>query len=153
MANNATSVSKKLLKVFWIMITAALIFLSIGVFIHRSGISVEPPFGSAWSWGLALLILSVSCGIALPILMRTIFHEQAIKRRKVDFERFTSFQIYLIIVSLSAAFFACLAYLFLVPKFHLYASVLAGLYGVYSSIPSEKKIAGEMKYYGLDKAE
>ena len=150
MLEKATLLAGKLVRVFWMMIGPALIFLASDVFLHRTGVRITPP-GNLRYWGLTLLILSVTSGIALPILMRTLFHSRAVKTKKVEHGQYRRFQEHLIMLGLSACYFACLAYLFLVSKLYLYGSVFAGLYGVYSSIPSRAKLAGEMRYYGLEK--
>ena len=140
---------KKMRLVFCILCGAETLFFIFIFFLHRQEISVTPPFLSLWTWGFVLLVLSVTFGVALPILMRTLFHSQAARDKKVEFWRYEMLQLSLIIISLLGAFFACFAYLFLVPEFHLGASVLAGLYGIYSAIPNRRKITAELNYYGL----
>ena len=140
---------KKMTRVFSILCGPAALFFIIIFFLHRQEIAVTPPFWSRWTWGVVLLVLSVTFGIALPILMRTLFHSRTVRDKKVEFWRYEKLQVNLIIISVLGAFFACFAYLFLVAKFHLGASVLAGLYGIYSAIPVRRKVAADMKYYGL----
>jgi hypothetical protein len=129
-----------------------LIFLSI-FFLHQSKISVNPPWFTLRVWGIIILVLSVSFGVAVPVLIRTYFHSKAVKSKNADFDNFSKLHCRLILVSLSGSFFACFAYLFIVPEFHLGASVLAGLYGIYSAIPVRKKLKAELNYYGLKDVE
>lgn len=144
---------KKMTRAFSILCGAAALFFIIIFFLHRQEIAVTPPFWSPWTWGVVLMVLSVAFGVALPILIRTLFHSRAVRNKRVEFWRYEKLQINLIIISVLGAFFACFAYLFLVAKFHLGASVLAGLYGIYSAIPVRRKLAADMKYYGLKDVE
>ena len=111
--------------------------------------TVTPPLFSVRAWGILTLILSVLFGVALPILMRTYYHEYRFRKRKADHSSYRKLQINLVIVSTLGAYVALVAYLFSVPKLHLGASVIAGIYGVYSSIPSKGKHKADMNYYGL----
>jgi len=139
---------KKLIRYFVLMILPVIILFTLSYFAHQQNIRITPP-GNLQAWGVLLLILAVSLSMALPILMRTIFHDRSARRGGVDFWSYERFQLRQMAVAISGAVFAGLAYLFLVPKFHLYATVLAGLYGIYSVLPSRKKISGEMKYYKI----
>jgi uncharacterized membrane protein YesL len=142
---------KKMQILFWIMTGAAFIFFLINILIHyQLKLSVSPPFGSLKIWGLCLFIISVITGIALPVLLRTFFHSRAHKKKSARFPDFVILQQRIIIISLLSTLPANIAYLYLVPKLYLYGSVIAALYGIYSSLPSRKKITGELKYYGLD---
>ena len=140
---------RKLIRYFVLMILPAVMLLALSYFVHQRDVEIMLP-GSIQLWGVLFLVLAVSLGVALPILMRTLFHDRSARRGGVDFRRYERFQILQMAVAVSGTLFAALAYLFLVPKFHLYASVLAGLYGIYSVIPSKNKIAGEMKYYKIE---
>ena len=140
---------KRLIIVFAALTVPVVVFFLIVVYVHRQEMAVAPPLFPIWSWGVVLMVLSVMCGIALPILMRTIFHAGALRDKKVDLHQYQKLQTGMIVVSLAGAYTACLAYLFLVPTLHLYASVLAGLYGIYSAIPVRRKLSADLKYYGL----
>lgn len=139
---------KKLIRYFVLMILPAVVLFTLSYFAHQCNIEITAP-GSIQAWGILFLILAVSLSVALPIMMRTIFHDRSARRSRVDFRRYERFQLRQMAVAISGTVFAGLAYLFLVPKFHLYATVLAGLYGIYSVLPSRKKISGEMKYYKI----
>ena len=144
---------KKMTRVFTILCGAAALFFIIIFFLHRQEVAVTPPFRSGWIWGVVLMVLSVTFGVAIPIFMRTLFHSQAARNKRVEFWCYEKLQLNLIIISVLGAYFACFAYLFLVAKFHLGTSVLAGLYGIYSAIPVRRKIVADMKYYGLKEEE
>ena len=143
---------KKLTVQFGILVGFATAFLGLVYLAHYQRITVTPPLFSIWTWGVILLVLTVFFGVALPILMRTLFHSKAVKNKKVEFSHYERLQINLIVVSMIGAYTACLAYLFLVPKFHLYASIIAGLYGIYAAIPARRKISADLSYYSLKDA-
>ena len=136
-------------RLFWVLIVLAVAFLGLGYLLHRMNITIPPPFGSLRAWGIILLVLSVLLGVALPILLRTLFNKRAVDRKHVDLNVFVDHQKRLVVISISAAYVAGIAYLLMVPNLYLYGSVLAGLYGIYSAIPSERKLAGELRFYGL----
>ncbi|MBN2531828.1 MAG: hypothetical protein JXB88_02990 [Spirochaetales bacterium] len=141
---------KKLRIIFWIITGGAIVFFSITIITHYlAKITVSPPFGSLMIWGLFLFIMSVITGVAIPILLRTFFHSRVYKKKSASFQDYAHLQQYNMIISLLSTLPANLAYLFLVPKLYLYGSVIAALYGIYSSLPSVKKIAGELKYYAI----
>ena len=136
-------------RVFIVAAAGAVLGLLAVFLLHTAGIAVTPPLFSVRAWGILTLILSVLFGVALPILMRTYYHEYRFRKRKADHSSYRKLQINLVIVSTLGAYVALVAYLFSVPKLHLGASVIAGIYGVYSSIPSKGKHKADMNYYGL----
>jgi hypothetical protein len=153
MADKKEKLIRRLTWIFGAAITPVLLFFALDVIIHQRAIQIPLPFGTPRLWGILVLILSVLCGIALPILMRAGFQTRAARTGSVDLENYTALQIRLIVVSMAAALLACVAYLFVLPKLYLYGSVLAGLYGIYSVIPSNRKINADLRYYGLQEKE
>jgi hypothetical protein len=139
---------KKMIRVFVLLLLPALILFVLAFVSHQSGMRVTVP-GGLRIWGIVLLVLTVFLSVALPILMRTLFHDRAAKSQHVEYLQYERFQVRQMAVTLAGAVFAGLAYLLVVPNFHLYASVLMALYGVYSVLPSRRKLAGEMKYYKI----
>lgn len=150
MDTNTSILTRLLNRLFWAMTAAVLALMAAGYLLHRFAIQVRPPFGSLRGWGLLFLVASVALGVALPILIRTLFNKNAVQRKDVELAAFTAHQKTLITVSISAALVGGLAYILVVPKLYLYGSVLAGLYGIYSAIPNERKLAGELRFYGLE---
>jgi hypothetical protein len=149
MNQDVAKIGRSLNRLFWVLTVLAIAFLGLGYLLHKSNITIQAPFGSLRAWGIFLLVLSVILGVALPILLRTLFNKRAVEEKHVELVLFLAHQKRLVVVSVSAAYAACIAYLFLVPNLYLYGSVLAGLYGIYSAIPSERKLKGELRYYGL----
>ncbi len=147
--NDEPALLRSLSRLFWSLALPALVLLAADVAVHRTAGVPAPPFGSARTWGIVLLVLSVLLAAALPILIRTLFNARAVKQRSVEPESFARYQRALVAVPLAAAFLADAAYLLSLPRLYVYGSVLAALYGVYSAYPSQKKLAGELRYYGL----
>ena len=149
MNQKLADVLRKLNKLFWVLTFLAVAVLGLGYLLHRMNVPISPPFGELRGWGIFLLIVSVVLGIALPILLRTLFNRNAVRAKKVGLAAFVDQQKRLVVIPISAAYIAGVAYLLLVPNLYLYGSVLAGLYGIYSAIPSERKLKGELKFYGV----
>ena len=149
MNEDIAKLARTLNRLFWVLTVLAVAFLGFGYLLHRMTITIQAPFGGLRAWGIILLVLSVLLGVALPVLIRTLFNKRAVDAKHVELADFVSHQKRLVVVSISAAYAAGIAYLFLVPNLYLYGSVLAGLYGIYSAIPSERKLNGELRFYGL----
>jgi predicted secreted protein len=149
MSQGISKLTRKLNRMFWVLTILAVAFLGLGYLLHRMEIPISPPFGGLRAWGIFLLLLSVILGVALPVLLRTLFNKKAVDAKHADLAAFVAHQKRLVIISISAAYIAGIAYLLMVPNLYLYGSVLAGLYGIYSAIPSERKLKGELRFYGL----
>jgi len=137
-------------RLFWTLTVIAVAFLGLGYLLHRMAITVSTSLGNLQVWGIFLLTLAAILGIALPILLRTMFNKRAVDAKHVTKAEFVAHHKRLIAIAISAAYVAGVAYLLVVPGLYLYGSVLCGLYGIYSAIPQERKLKGEMRYYGLD---
>ena len=149
MNQDVAKFTRKLNRLFWVLTVLAVAFLGLGYLLHRMNIEIPTPFGSLRAWGIFLLLLSVILGVALLVLLRTLFNKRAVEEKHVELVLFLAHQKRLVVVSVSAAYAACIAYLLMVPNLYLYGSVLAGLYGIYSAITSERKLKGELRFYGL----
>jgi hypothetical protein len=140
---------KTLNRLFWIMTVLAVAFLGLGYLLHRLGTSVPSSDQGLRIWGILLLTLAAVLGVAVPILVRTMFNKRAVSAKHVAMADFAAHQKRLVAIPITAAYVAGVAYLLAVPGLYLYGSVLCGLYGIYSAIPQERKLKGEMRYYGL----
>jgi predicted secreted protein len=136
-------------RMFWTLTAVAVAFLGLGYLLHRMEITISSSLGSLQIWGILLLTLAAVLGVALPILLRTIFNKRAVEAKQVAMADFVAHQRRLVVIPICAAYVAGVAYLLVVPGLYLYGSVLCGLYGLYSAIPQERKLKGEMRYYGL----
>jgi hypothetical protein len=149
MDQNTAGLISRLNRLFWALTLPPIVLLVLGYLLQRTGISVTLPAGVPRALGIVIFLVSVFLGIALPVLLRTLFNKRAVEAKRVEFGDFSVHQKRLVAVSVSAAYVAAIAYLLGVPNMYLYGSVLAGLYGIYSAIPSERKLKGELRFYGL----
>lgn len=147
MDDNIQSLLGRMNRIFlkWAILDTAvfiLIFL-----LHRAGAAPALPSQTVWAAGIVLLILTAAVCVALPILVRSVFVSRVLKTGRFTLEGYHRLQGRLITLPMVGALFAALSYLFLVPKLHLYAAMIAALYGVYSALPAKKKIRGEINYF------
>jgi predicted secreted protein len=140
---------KALNRLFWTLTAIAVAFLGLGYLLHRMGIKIPVSVGNAKVLGILLLVLAALLGVALPILLRTLFNKQAVSAKSVDKADFVAHQRRLVVIPVCAAYAAGVAYLLELNGLYLYGTVLCGLYGIYSALPQERKLKGEMRYYGL----
>jgi len=148
MDNETHTVLKRLKRVFTVFAVLDSVVFVIIFLLHRYGITSSMYSGNLWILGIVFLVLTTAFCVAIPILARSIYVSRTLKERRFSLEGYIRIQSRLILLTLGGALFAALSYLFLVPKLHLYASMIAALYGVYSAIPSKKKIQGEINYFG-----
>ena len=136
-------------KCFWISISLPLLLFTGVVLIQQLGIRVIPP-GNIRIWGILLLVLSAALGVALPVFQRTSFHDRYLKNNSSNITEYVDYQRKLFILCSAAIVSASLAYLFIVSPLYMYGSVLAALYGVYSSLPFKDKVSKELAMYKIE---
>jgi len=147
--SNTDILIKRLTKTFWILASIAVALFGVDFLLFILKIPIVLPGIPIGLLGLVFLMVSVVFGVALPILIRTLFQTRAAKRKRVGFMEMESFEVKLVVIPFIAAYSADLACLFIVPDVHLYGSVACALYGIYSAIPVRRKILGDLNYYGL----
>jgi hypothetical protein len=138
-------------RLFWTLTAVAVAFLGLGYLLHRLSVGIAPSLGNPRIWGIFILTLAALLGVALPILLRTLFNRHAVEAKHVDAAEFAVHQKRLVVIPICAAYAAGVAYLLELTGLYLYGTVLCGLYGIYSALPQERKLKGEMRYYGLDR--
>lgn len=146
---NVPLLMRHLTVLFWQLAAPAAVLLVGGSLVRRLYGPLALPAGGPQPWGTAALVLAVACGVALPILIRTLFNQRAVQDKRADPTAFRRYQARLVVVPLLAAYVAAAASLFALGRLHIYGSVLAALYGAYSAYPVQRKLIGEMRYYGL----
>ena len=119
-----------------------------GYFIHNK--DKTPLLGPAHlkTVGTSLFILTMIFTVALPILIRVRFHQHALAFLSINPSDYGAFQKKLMISVGIGTALAGLSYILVIPDLYLYASVLAALYGIYSILPSRRKVMGELRAYG-----
>ena len=148
--NRFSFVYKKMIKLFWIMIGYGFLFFTIAIIKYFLKLNLALSLPVLRFWGLILCILTLLCGVTSSNLIRIIFQIFAKRRKCITMEGFLLFQNLVIVIPLSASFFAGLVFFLLIPQPYLYTSFLAALYGIYSGRPSRQRLILELKYYGLD---
>lgn len=133
-------------------ITYTIIFglLSSGSFVIGKYLKPEIPFGVIYNWGTICVFGSMGFGVIIPIVLRLVFHNNAIKNTKVTVGDYRKHQKLQVEITFLGTVFIIPALLFDIPMVHLYVTVLAVLYGIYSVIPSMKKIIGETNLYNIN---
>jgi hypothetical protein len=150
MDDEFSALLRRLNRLFWTLTAIAVAFLGFGYLLHRMEVDVSALVGNPRAWGILLLTVSAILGVALPILLRTLFNKRVVQAKAVERADFTAHQMRLIVLPICAAYVGGVAYLLQLTGLYLYGTVLCGLYGIYSAIPQERKLRGEMRYYGLE---
>jgi Na+/H+-translocating membrane pyrophosphatase len=148
--NTFNFVYKKMTRLFWIILGYAFLFFTLTIIKYFLKLNIALAPGTLTVWGLSLCILAVLSGVISSNLIRIIFQMYANKKKHIVMEEFLFLQNSVIITPLAASFITDVAFLLQVPQPYLYTILLAGLYGIYCSRPSKRKLALELRYYGLD---
>lgn len=150
MNNDLKKICQRLRNIYWAMVSIAFFLFFLIFLLHK--INNLPSINSKYIGylGWLLFILTALFGIALPILMRTLFRYKVVKHKKADINSFFQFEKKTLYIALTSAYVATIAYIFLVPKLHLYGSVLVALYAISVTYPEKRKILIDMKCFGLD---
>lgn len=112
---------------------------------------VMPGFGApphvSVSGGPALFILTAVCGLAGPILYRTLFayHKRACVQ--IATTAFIRFEHHLILIGMAALALAMAADMLAVTSFYRYGTLLIALYAAYCGFPSQKRLALDRRLY------
>lgn len=136
-------------KKFWISMSLPILLFVGVVILQKQGIRIIPP-GNIRIWGILLLVLSAAFGAALPVFLRTSFHGKFLKDNNVNISEYNEYQKKLFILCSVAVVPASFAYMFIVSPLYMYGSVLAALYGIYSTLPFKDKISRELRMYKIE---
>ena len=149
MSSKIDEVVGKLRKTFIIyVVIAALLFIGDVVF-HYLAEPIESPLFSLKTWGYFMFIISLFCGVGIPILLRANFQKISAKNGIAEIEGYLGLQMKLLLSVFISCISAVIAYFFPVQLLYLYGAFFSCLYGIYSVIPYKKKIAAEMRFYKL----
>jgi len=136
-------------KKFWMSMSFPILLFVGVVILQKLELRIIPP-GNIRIWGILLLVLAAAFGAALPILQRTSFHDKFLKDNNVNISEYIEYQKRLFILCSVAVVPASFAYMFIVSPLYMYGSVLAALYGIYSTLPFRDKIIKELKMYKIE---
>ena len=105
----------------------------------------QPPFISIIA--PVVFVLSVLCGIAAPIFLRSLFAHRMSHEKNTAESKFIKFEQNLIRMALVTPYLGLFAYLFDFKKFYFTATFLVTLYAVYYFYPSHKRIEFEKRIF------
>ncbi|MDY6790628.1 MAG: hypothetical protein SWH54_05090 [Thermodesulfobacteriota bacterium] len=105
----------------------------------------QPPFISILA--PVVFVLSVVCGIAAPIFLRSLFAHRMSNEKNTAESKFIKFEQNLIRMALVTPYLGLFAYLFDFKKFYFTATFLVTLYAVYYFYPSQKRIEFEKRIF------
>ncbi|RLB82601.1 MAG: hypothetical protein DRH15_05975 [Deltaproteobacteria bacterium] len=94
-----------------------------------------------------LFVLAISFGVAFPILWRTIFVNKNRNRKEITESELLRFEQITLCIAMVAPYASLIAFLFDIPQFHFYGTVLASRYAVYYFYPSQKRITYEKRIF------
>jgi len=97
----------------------------------------------------AMLILAAGCGIAGPILYRSLFAYRRRHLAKLPETEFYKFERNQTGIALAAPYLALAGFLMQLPRFHMAAVVLMALYAVYTAYPLEARIRLDEKIFRI----
>jgi len=98
-------------------------------------------------WGPVVFILAATCGLAGPILYRTYFAFVCRKRSHIDPNVFMRFERNLILIGMASLTLAMGADMLAVPLFYRAGSLLMALHAVYSTFPSQNRLALDRRLF------
>lgn len=94
-----------------------------------------------------LLASAAAFGVAGPIFYRSVFAYRQKGLMTVSADALYKFERHLIGIALVAPYLALIAYVLNLPRFHFAGSVLAALYAVYYTYPSDKRIRFDKRIF------
>jgi hypothetical protein len=99
------------------------------------------------SSGPTIFILTAVCALAGPIFYRTLFAHSKRNHTSIAADAFFTFEHRLILIGMAALGLAMVADFLAVPSFYRSGTLLIGLYAVYCSFPSQKRLALDRRLY------
>jgi len=97
--------------------------------------------------GMGIFFLGAMFGLALPLLLRTLFVYRHRTAQHIGEDELYRFERQLLLVSLVAPYLAVLAAFFEIRTVYFTMTVLAAFYALYYFYPSEKRVSYERKIF------
>lgn len=140
---------RKELKGIYVFAWCIIIFFTAGMFaVYMLHHFIRPVWMEA-SKGLSVagLMGSVVGTLALPILTRTMFYKKCVKNKGLLPADFFHMELIILISVLAGCIFVLFSYFAPIYRYHLYLSVFAGIYGLYTVFPSDKIYNKDIKAF------
>ncbi|WP_320130796.1 hypothetical protein [uncultured Sphaerochaeta sp.] len=106
------------------------------------------PGASRLSSIIGLMGTTLFC-VAIPILLRTGFFQKSTKTKGLDSKKFIHMELACIISVCIGELFMLVSYYIPIYTYHLYLTVLVGIYGIYSIFPSKESYKKELSSFGV----
>ncbi|NOZ79511.1 MAG: hypothetical protein GXP48_10115 [Acidobacteria bacterium] len=132
---------------FWLLAPAIVLFGAAYVAQARHLVDVEPFMRRHPALGPAIFVLAAICGIALPILLRTLFVYENRERKSITEDALFAFERKMLLAAMATPYLAIAAAFLEIPKVLFAGTVLAMLYAVYYFYPSEKRMSFEKRIF------
>jgi len=97
--------------------------------------------------GMMIFLLAAMCGLAIPLLLRTLFVYRHRTAQWIGKDELEGFERRLLFVSLISPYLAVLAAFFEIGTVHFAMTVLAAFYALYYFYPSKKRVLYEQKIF------
>lgn len=128
------------------LVFSAMVMIARGTHLANPGPWIDAPDTGPWLFTLAVVFAA-----ATPVFLRTLFAHRMRGRTRVPEVDFIRFQRQVIRWSLLTPYLACAACLLALPQFYFTGIVLATLYAVYYTYPSQRRIAVEQRMFRVGK--
>jgi hypothetical protein len=132
---------------FWLLAPAVVLF---GVAYAAKAlelVDVAPFVRSHPAVGPAIFVLAAACGIALPILLRTLFVHEHRESRSIAEDDLFAFERRTLLVAMVTPYLAIAAAFLEIQRILFAGTVLAMFYAVYYFYPSEKRMRFEKRIF------
>ncbi len=94
-----------------------------------------------------LFALSFACGVAFPLLFRTLFVHKNRHEKRIPEDVLFRFERNTLYIALITPYVCLVGFFLEIPRFHLVGSLLASFYAVYYFYPSRKRIQYERRIF------
>ncbi len=141
-------VTRRLRRLYWTLLGPALVLFAVLYAVKKFELVDTRPLllGNPWL-GPVLLLVAGGCGVAGPILLRTLFVRGLRNARRVEEGRLERFERRILAVALAAPYAALAAAFLEVPTVFFGGAVLSAFYAVYYFYPSERRLAHERRIF------
>jgi hypothetical protein len=117
--------------------------------LHRHVPGLDSVFEATRTNSLVLLLSTTTFSLAIPILLRTGFYRKSVRSGGLSEPEFLRMKNGILLSVLCGELCMLFAYLVPIYTYHLYLSVLVGLYGIYSIFPAADTTRRELLTYGV----
>jgi len=138
----------KLRMVYMAMVAPAVALFAALYVVKKLGLADTAAIRAAHpTLGMGIFFLGAMFGLALPLLLRTLFVYNHRTAQRIEEEELYDFERQLLLVSLVSPYFAVLAAFFEIRTVYFTMTVLSAFYALYYFYPSERRVSYERKIF------